>query len=232
MQLGTGSLAFSTANAVALEPDGKIVLAGNVLDANDDAEFMVARLIGDLPPVATFTAARLGLTASFTGTTPGADYDAVTSYAWSFGDGASGAGIHVSHTYARSGTYTVAVTVTDADGLTSTSSQRLTVPSPFAGSTLVSTRLKLGKHDSLSLALRCPAGVPGGKCLDAIVVESTARRAKRLGSASFTVAAGRTLSVSLKLRHRPGSHALLRLSSRDSLGQSKTISYRVAIRRT
>src|SRR5438132_319809 len=41
------------------------------------------------------------------------------SYAWDFGDGSTGTGVKPSHSYADNGTYTVALTVTDARGATS-----------------------------------------------------------------------------------------------------------------
>ena len=46
------------------------------------------------------------------------DGDAL-SYAWDFGDGSTGTGVKPSHSYADNGTYTVALTVTDARGATS-----------------------------------------------------------------------------------------------------------------
>ena len=42
----------------------------------------------------------------------------IASYAWDFGDGSTGSGASVSHTFAQDGTFTVRVTVTDSDGLT------------------------------------------------------------------------------------------------------------------
>ena len=46
------------------------------------------------------------------------DGDALT-YAWSFGDGATGTGVTPSHTYADNGSYVVTLTVTDAHGAAS-----------------------------------------------------------------------------------------------------------------
>jgi len=43
---------------------------------------------------------------------------AIVSYAWDFGDGETGGGVTVIHTYADKGVYTVVLTVTDAAGKT------------------------------------------------------------------------------------------------------------------
>ena len=42
----------------------------------------------------------------------------IASYAWDFGDGNTGSGASVSHTFTQDGAFTVRVTVTDIDGLT------------------------------------------------------------------------------------------------------------------
>jgi DNA/RNA endonuclease G (NUC1) len=42
----------------------------------------------------------------------------VASYAWDFGDGSTGSGVSVTHTFAQDGAFTVRLTVTDNDGLT------------------------------------------------------------------------------------------------------------------
>jgi DNA/RNA endonuclease G (NUC1) len=42
----------------------------------------------------------------------------VVSYAWDFGDGSTGSGVSVSHTFIQDGAFTVRLTVTDNDGLT------------------------------------------------------------------------------------------------------------------
>jgi DNA/RNA endonuclease G (NUC1) len=41
----------------------------------------------------------------------------LVSYAWDFGDGLTGSGVSVAHTYAQDGAFTVRLTVTDNDGL-------------------------------------------------------------------------------------------------------------------
>lgn len=67
----------------------------------------------------------------------------VVSYAWDFGDGTTGTGPSVAHTYVQDGVYTVSVTVTDNDGLTDNIQAIATVANvppaiaPFAGATLL-----------------------------------------------------------------------------------------------
>jgi outer membrane protein assembly factor BamB len=59
-----------------------------------------------------------GLTVSFDGT-PSKDYEAtgtIVSWAWDFGDNTAASGSKIDHTFATPGTYTVKLTVTDAQG--------------------------------------------------------------------------------------------------------------------
>ncbi len=51
----------------------------------------------------------------------------IASYDWDFGDGATGSGVSVSHTFAQDGTFQVRLTVTDSDGLVDTATFTLTV---------------------------------------------------------------------------------------------------------
>jgi PKD repeat protein len=52
------------------------------------------------------------------------------SYAWTFGDGSTGTGVNPTHSYAVAGTFTVSLTVTDANGLASaTASTTATISS-------------------------------------------------------------------------------------------------------
>lgn len=80
-------------------------------------------------PVPAFTSSANNLAASFdaSGSTASA---AITGYAWDFGDGGSGTGVKPNHTYASAGTYTVKLTVTDANGSTATVSHAVTVSAP------------------------------------------------------------------------------------------------------
>lgn len=87
-----------------------------------------------LPPVAAVTATpvsgALPLPVTFDA---GGSYDtdgSIVSYQWGFGDGVSGSGISVAHTYISTGTYTATLTVTDDLGAKSTASAVISVTDP------------------------------------------------------------------------------------------------------
>jgi hypothetical protein len=90
------------------------------------------------PPTAAFSSAVTPGTdtATFTSdSTPGGDQSPLTSVLWRFGDAASGAADtatapQATHTFSAPGTYTVSLTVTDANGLSSSQSQQVVVPAP------------------------------------------------------------------------------------------------------
>ncbi|MCW3816169.1 ThuA domain-containing protein [Micromonospora sp. DR5-3] len=77
---------------------------------------------------ATPTTGTAPLAVAFTGTASPAAGRSITDYAWDFGDNAAVAhGASTSHTYARKGTYTARLTVTDSLGATMSSSVVVTV---------------------------------------------------------------------------------------------------------
>jgi subtilisin family serine protease len=86
------------------------------------------------PPQASFTLSCTALVCNFDASGSTALSDA--TYAWTFGDNtAAGSGKTTSHTYSSGGSYTIGLTVTDANG-TGTASQSVTVssssPAPVA----------------------------------------------------------------------------------------------------
>jgi PKD repeat protein len=58
----------------------------------------------------------------------------ISSYSWTFGDGATGSGVNPSHAYTARGTYNVALTITNNYGQTDTLTEPLTVDNPPAAS--------------------------------------------------------------------------------------------------
>jgi len=110
----------------------EVATYSTVLDAATVADHFVEGG-GQLPnvdPVAVFTASArdlvVGLDASGSSDADGS----VASWAWDFGDGTTGTGAVVEHTYAAAGTYAVVLTVTDDDGATATHPQDVTVTAP------------------------------------------------------------------------------------------------------
>jgi PKD repeat protein len=106
--------------------------------------------VADVPPSASFSVSTPSPTAgqpvSFDGSASSDPDGTISSYSWSFGDGASASGETPSHTYAKAGTYTVGLTVTDNAGLSASvehevkvveapplASFSVSTPSPIAG---------------------------------------------------------------------------------------------------
>lgn len=110
-------------------------------------------------PNAAFTSEVDGLTVSFTDGSIGAD-----SYSWDFGDGNTSTSPSPMHTYAEGGTYTVALTVTNAGG-SDTQSEDITVSAPFANSLAGTWRiaseegaLAVGPEPGSNIWWQLPAG--------------------------------------------------------------------------
>jgi hypothetical protein len=109
-------------DAVAVFPLGNV----NPTDLRARALDVAGPSVTGVTAPATATA---GQSASFSATATDV-WSAVTSYAWSFGDGATASGASPTHTYATPGTYPVSLTVTDAVGNSTTRTATTTVAAP------------------------------------------------------------------------------------------------------
>jgi PKD repeat protein len=109
---------------------------------------LAAATSNNQPPVAAISAipdsGTAPLAVSFSGA-GSADADgSISSYAWSFGDGATASGLTTSHTYTIPGTYTARLTVTDNQGASGSKTTTIQVNSapaliPATPSNLVAT---------------------------------------------------------------------------------------------
>jgi len=91
------------------------VVSGPVEDGVD----WRARSLFTMPPpapTAVFTSSCTALACSFDASASTAPGASITSYSWSFGDGATGTGVSPNHTYAVAGSYTVSLTITSSLG--------------------------------------------------------------------------------------------------------------------
>jgi PKD repeat protein len=160
------------------------------------------------PPTASFTVSPAiplsGRAVTFAGVA--ADPNAggsISSYRWSFGGGATGAGPTASHTYAAPGTYTVKLTVTDSFGL-GTTARRIIVVTARGKPTVSHARLSFGKGaPKLSFVLTAGTHAPS---LERVVIglpRGMSFDKKRLAKGvSVKSASGKKLSFADKLGHR------------------------------
>jgi PKD repeat protein len=93
----------------------------------------------NVAPTAAFSVSAADLTATLDASGSADPDGSIASYAWDFGDGSTGSGKVVTHTYAAAGTRTVRLTVTDDKGATSSTTLSITVAAPVAppGSTVL-----------------------------------------------------------------------------------------------
>ncbi|MDO9379185.1 MAG: PKD domain-containing protein [Nocardioidaceae bacterium] len=97
-------------------------------------------------PTAAFgtTTSRKSLEAAFDATASSDADGSVASYAWSFGDGSTATGASTTRRYARAGTYTATLTVTDDRGATAKTTRSVTVTAPNAAPAATFTAAQRG----------------------------------------------------------------------------------------
>lgn len=126
------------------------------------------------PPTAVIganpTQGPVPLAVSFTGTGSSDPDGSIVGYAWSFGDGTSGAAATTTKTYTSAGTYTAVLTVTDNSGLTAQRSVTIiaeaavvSVPMHVGAIAMALTRTKAQTRATAAVSVRDGQGngVPG-----------------------------------------------------------------------
>ncbi len=124
-------LAGSTTYAYAI---AAVDCAGNVSGMSSTASATTPSC--NQPPVANAgpdRSADVGAAVVFDGSQSHDADGSIASYAWTFGDGATGSGATATHSYATAGAYTVTLTVTDNAGATASDTAAVTVATAGSG---------------------------------------------------------------------------------------------------
>lgn len=119
---------------------------------------------GNQPPTASFTHVCNGLTCTFDGSGSTDPDDGIASWAWDFGDGTSGSGSAVSHTYPAGGAYPVQLTVTDVAGASDVATGSVTPAEPPA-TTIAFVGAATANANSTAFTVRVPTSVQAGDAL-------------------------------------------------------------------
>ena len=106
--------------------------------ASDVAGQLVTVAEANVAPVASFTVLCVELVCDFESTSTDSD-GSVVDWAWVFGDGQTGSGASVQHTFAAAGDYQVQLTVTDDDAASDVAGQLVTVDRTTLAGKVVST---------------------------------------------------------------------------------------------
>ena len=155
---------LTAANAISRLTD--VSFSGNTFGATLPAQsitlFVLSVASGNQSPVAVMAAAPTSgvapLNVSFDGGSSSDADGSIVSYAWNFGDSATGSGVTTTHTYSMSGTYIARLTVTDNQGASSSSTATIQVntipptipaaPNNLLASALSKTQISLSWTDN------------------------------------------------------------------------------------
>jgi PKD repeat protein len=95
-------------------------------DGSTDSVTHAVTAVANAAPSAAFTTSVTKLVLSVDASTSSDGDGTIAGYAWDFGDGTTGTGKTTTHTYLAAGPYTVALTVTDNDGSTDSTTHAVT----------------------------------------------------------------------------------------------------------
>jgi PKD repeat protein len=121
---GDGATATGATPSHSFATGGTSTVTLTVTDDRGDTDSVQVDVTVDDPPNVAPTASATGacvlLECAVNGNASSDGDGSIVSYAWDFGDGATGTGVDATHSYAAGGTYVVTLTVTDDDGASDT----------------------------------------------------------------------------------------------------------------
>ncbi len=129
----------------------------------------------------------------------------VSSCVWSYGDGSTGTGCSLSHSYTQSGTYTVSLAATDSAGNKASASSTITVSSPTTSTSSSSSMSSSSSSQSTSTSSSSTTVTTGGigvTCtLDSQAAYSTTTivTTNPVVAVSCTITSGQSLISSIQL---------------------------------
>lgn len=219
----------------------------------------------DQGPVASFTVRRAaaGSPVSFDGTATHDVDDTVSRFDWDFGDGskAANAPATITHVFAP-GTHQVTLTATDDAGCSNrliftgqvalcngtgaaTKTVSVVVPHAFGGVVLRKQTVKAKGRKAL-VKLTCPAGIEG-PCAGSLTLKAprggsaqkSAKRLRTVGTGKFSIAAGLTRKVKVKITKAAAKRVRVRgllmttaiATAHDGFGTQKTTGAKVKLKR-
>jgi hypothetical protein len=128
---------------------------------------------------------------------------------WVFDDGATATGDSVQHAFAAAGAHTATASATDPAGVTGTGAATVTVTDTTAPALRISRRaVTLTRRGVAAVALTCPGDEVSGPCQGRLTLRTVRRLERpagavakriRLGSRRFSIPAGRTAKVRIRL---------------------------------
>ncbi len=150
------------------------------------------------------------------------------SFSWNLGDGSTGTGSPISHSYSSPGSFTVSLTVTDAKGSTSKTSQVVSISGPpdyTVSLNPTSLIVQVGGSGTSTVTLKSINGFAGTIGLGATVSPSGPRAS--FASTSVVLSAGGTSSSTLTIQVpstvAAGNYTTIVTSTSGSLSHSATL---------
>jgi hypothetical protein len=141
----TGTFTYQKLDAQHCPPQTGTVNSANTITVDGYTVMLLQQKAGSTPsptptptpqpnenaqPVASISAPAQSTADSQVTFDAGSSYDTdgyIRYYSWNFGDNTEGNGVRVTHTYRLAGTYTITLKVTDNLGLTSSTTQKITI---------------------------------------------------------------------------------------------------------